>query len=84
MFRLFRLWRLSARDLRLLWFALRHPGRPAWLLPATLLLIFCAVDPLNLALPAFGIVDELVILPLLLHLLVRFLPAEIRAGATLR
>jgi hypothetical protein len=31
-------------------------------------------------LPAFGIVDELVILPLLLHLLVRVLPADIRAS----
>jgi hypothetical protein len=34
--RLFRLWRLGARDLRLLWMALRHPNRPRWLIPATI------------------------------------------------
>ena len=33
------LWRLGRRDLRLLWYALHHPQRPAWLLPATLLLL---------------------------------------------
>jgi len=36
--RLLRLWRLSANDLRLLWFALRHRHRPLWLLPVTILL----------------------------------------------
>lgn len=81
MLRLFRLWRLGADDLRLLWFALRHPARPVWLLPAAALLVLYAIEPLNFALPFFGIVDEFVILPLLLHLLVRFLPVEIRSPA---
>ena len=82
--RLFRLWRLAANDLRLLWFALRHPHRPVWLLPAAILLAFCALEPLNFVVPEIGVVDELVVLPLILHLLVQFLPLEIRAGYGLR
>jgi uncharacterized membrane protein YkvA (DUF1232 family) len=78
--RLVRLWRLAGNDLRLLWFALRHPSRPLWLIPAAVLLGVYALEPLNFALPLFGIVDEFILLPLALHLLLRFLPAEIRAG----
>jgi uncharacterized membrane protein YkvA (DUF1232 family) len=39
-----------------------------------------ALDPLNFALPFAGIVDDLVLIPLLVHLVVRLLPAEIRSG----
>ena len=49
--RLFIFWRQGGRDLRLLWRALKHPDRPAWLVPATVLLAFFALDPANLALP---------------------------------
>jgi uncharacterized membrane protein YkvA (DUF1232 family) len=79
MLRLLRLWRLCATDLRLLWFALRHPSRPVWLIPAVALLGFSAVEPFNFAVPLFGLVDEFVILPLALHVLLKFLPADIRA-----
>jgi uncharacterized membrane protein YkvA (DUF1232 family) len=78
--RLLRLWRLGANDLRLLWFALRHPHRPVWLLPAAILLAFYALEPFNFVVPAIGVVDDFVVLPLLLHILVQFLPLEIRAG----
>jgi uncharacterized membrane protein YkvA (DUF1232 family) len=67
--RLFRLWRLSGQDLRLLWIALRRPNRPRWLLPATIALAFFAFDPFNFALPVLGIVDDVFLLPLLLRLL---------------
>ena len=80
MFRLFRLWRLSSRDLRLLWFSLRHPNRPVWLLPIAALLGVYALDPLNLAVPVLGFVDDLILLPLMLHSLVKFIPADIRFG----
>ena len=70
--RLFRLWRLSGQDLRLLWMALRHPNRPRWLIPATIALAFFAVEPFNFAIPFLGIVDDLFLLPLLLHLLATF------------
>jgi uncharacterized membrane protein YkvA (DUF1232 family) len=82
MFRLLRLWRLLGNDLRLLWFALRHPRRPFWLVPAVVLLALYALDPLNFALPFAGAVDDFVLIPLALHLLLRLLPADIRAGRT--
>jgi uncharacterized membrane protein YkvA (DUF1232 family) len=78
MVRLLRLWRLGAQDIRLLWYALRHPSRPLWLLPAVALLIFYAFEPLNFAMPVFGAVDDFLLLPLLLHWVVRFLPRDIR------
>jgi uncharacterized membrane protein YkvA (DUF1232 family) len=65
--RIFRLWRMSRNDLRLLWLALRNPNRPGWLLPATLALGFFALEPFNFAIPVLGAVDDLFLLPLLLH-----------------
>jgi uncharacterized membrane protein YkvA (DUF1232 family) len=82
--RLLRLWRLGASDLRLLWFALRHRNRPLWLLPAAVLLALYALEPFNFVVPLVGVVDDFVVLPLILHLLVQFLPLEIRAGYDLR
>jgi len=38
MLRLLRFWRLGANDLRLIWYALRHPERPIWLLPVAAVL----------------------------------------------
>jgi uncharacterized membrane protein YkvA (DUF1232 family) len=84
MIRLFRLWRLGARDLRLLWFALRHPHRPVWVLPAALVLGFYALEPFNFVMPVVGVVDDFIVLPLLLHVLVSFLPLDIRAGFDLK
>ena len=81
MFRLFRLWRMGARELPLLWFALKHPQRPAWLWPAVILLLVYALEPFNFAIPLVGVVDELIIVPLLLHWLLKFLPQDIRRGA---
>jgi uncharacterized membrane protein YkvA (DUF1232 family) len=80
MIRLLRLWRLVAGDLSLLWFALRHPRRPIWLWPITVILGLYALDPLNFALPFAGIVDDLILVPLLVHLVVRLLPPEIKTG----
>ena len=71
MMRLLRLWRFMRHDAVLILRALRRADRPWWLLPAVLLILFFALDPLNLALPTLGILDDLIILPLLLRLLVR-------------
>jgi len=84
MIRLLRLWRLVASDLRLLWFALRHRHRPIWLWPVAVVLGLYALDPVNFALPFAGVVDDLVLVPLLLHLVLRLLPTEIRLGFALR
>jgi uncharacterized membrane protein YkvA (DUF1232 family) len=75
------LWKTSRADLRLLWQALKHPARPGWLIPAVALLGMYAVSPLNLAIPVLGIVDDLVLVPLLLHFLVSRLPLNVRADA---
>jgi len=84
MIRLFRLWRLGGRDLRLLWFALRHPHRPVWLWPAVIVLAIYALEPLNFAIPLLGAVDDLVLVPLVLHLLVTLLPLNIRVESGTR
>jgi uncharacterized membrane protein YkvA (DUF1232 family) len=78
--RLLRLWRLARGDLGLLWFALRHRRRPAWLWPVAGFLALYALDPFNFVMPAIGVVDDLVILPIALHLLVKLLPPEIHAS----
>jgi uncharacterized membrane protein YkvA (DUF1232 family) len=80
MTRLFKLWRLGGRDLRILWHALRQPDRPRWLMPAALLLGFFALDPLNFAFPVLGVVDDFVLLPLLLRALVSAAMPAIRAN----
>jgi uncharacterized membrane protein YkvA (DUF1232 family) len=70
--RLFRLWRLSGQDLRFLRLALQHPNRPRWLIPATIALAVFALEPFNFAVPFLGIVDDVILLPLLLRLLAKF------------
>lgn len=78
MTRIFALWRtVAGLDLRLLWFALRHENRPGWLLPAVALLGLFVVEPMNFAVPLLGAVDELVLLPILLHGMAKLLPASI-------
>ncbi len=80
MIRLLRLWRPVAGDLRLLWFALRHPRRPIWLWPVAVILGLYALDPVNFALPFAGLIDDLVLVPLLVHLVIKLIPTEIKAG----
>ncbi len=72
------LWRVGRQDLRLLWFALRHPSRPAWLLPAAALLGFLALEPINFAIPLLGAIDDFVLLPIVLHTMLSFLSADMR------
>ena len=79
--RLFIFWRQGGRDVKLLWRALRHPDRPAWLVPAAVLLAFFALDPLNLAMPVLGAVDDLLLLPLALRALLSALPQHLRDPA---
>jgi uncharacterized membrane protein YkvA (DUF1232 family) len=79
--RIFALWRMVAgQDLRLLWFAIRHEERPGWLLPGLAGLALFAVEPLNVAVPVLGAVDEFVLVPLVLHGMMKMLPAHILDG----
>ncbi len=77
--RFWRLWRVAGHDVRLLWFSLRHADRPAWLIPAAAVLGIYAIEPFNFAIPVLGVVDDFILLPLILHGLLRFLPAHIAA-----
>jgi uncharacterized membrane protein YkvA (DUF1232 family) len=79
--RIFRLWRLAGGDIRLLWAALRQPNRPTWLLPTTIALGFFALEPFNFAIPVLGVIDDLFLLPMLLHGLAK-LAAYATAAAT--
>jgi uncharacterized membrane protein YkvA (DUF1232 family) len=76
--RLFRLWRLSGQDLRLLFMALQHQKRPRWLIPAVIAMACFALEPFNFAIPFIGVVDDLLVLPLVLHVLVKFAVAALR------
>jgi uncharacterized membrane protein YkvA (DUF1232 family) len=73
----FIVWRISRSDLRLAWFALKHPQRPVWLMPALGLLALYAVAPFNLVVLPLGLLDDFVLVPMLLHFLLKLLPKEI-------
>lgn len=84
------LWTLVRRDGRLLWYALRHPDAPRWLKPAALGLVLYAISPIDLIpdfIPGLGLMDDVVLIPLAVHFILRRLPAhalrqaEARAGA---
>jgi uncharacterized membrane protein YkvA (DUF1232 family) len=76
--KLLRLWQISGADLRLLWTVLHRADRPRWLLPAVVALGFFALDPLNLAILPLGLLDDVVLLPLLLHALAQLAAASSR------
>jgi len=79
MLRFWRLWWIGRRNLGVLWLALHHPRRPVWLLPALAIIVLFSLEPLNFAIPFLGVVDDLILLPIALNLLIWLLPPEIRA-----
>ena len=72
------LWKIVRDDLRVLGYALRDPDRPGWLIPAIALVALYAIDPFNFAVPFVGIVDDGVLVPMALHLMVRCLPTQLQ------
>ncbi|MCB1887113.1 MAG: DUF1232 domain-containing protein [Rhodocyclaceae bacterium] len=81
MHKLAALFGLIRKDLAILWFALRHPDRPVWLLPAVAALALYVVSPIDLipeALPVIGIIDDLVLIPLVVSWIVGRLPPHLR------
>lgn len=76
------LYALVRNDLRILRLALTHPARPGWLIPCLVAVGAYLFSPLDL-IPDFlpiGLVDDLVLVPLMLSWIVRRLPPEIRDG----
>ena len=76
------MWRMSKADPRLLRFALQHHDRPVWLLPASVGLALYALEPFNFAIPVLGLVDDIALIPLTLHYLLKFLPSHVLQSFT--
>ncbi|MDD3329103.1 MAG: YkvA family protein [Zoogloea sp.] len=77
------LYALVRQDAHILWNALRHPDRPTWLRPAVALVALYLLSPVDLipdVLPVIGIVDDLVLIPLLISWMVRCLPEALKRG----
>jgi len=85
--RLTLLWSVIRGDARRLWFALRHPDAPRWLKVGTALIVLYLLSPIDLipdAIPLFGVVDDLVIVPLAIRWLLARLPANVLADVARR
>jgi uncharacterized membrane protein YkvA (DUF1232 family) len=79
--RLSALWTLIRGDAQRLWRALRHPLAPAWLKWGTALLVLYLVSPVDLlpdAVPLLGVLDDLVLIPWVLHAMLKRLPATVQ------
>jgi uncharacterized membrane protein YkvA (DUF1232 family) len=85
--RLTLLWTLVRGDARQLWFALRHPLAPRWLKVGAVLIVLYVLSPIDLipdAIPFFGALDDLVLVPLAIRWLLKRLPPEIAAATAAR
>jgi uncharacterized membrane protein YkvA (DUF1232 family) len=85
--RLTLLWTVLRGDARDLWFAVRHPRSPRWLKIGFALIVLYAISPIDLipdVVPFFGVVDDLVLVPLAMRWLLQRVPAEIAQAARAR
>ena len=79
--RLAAIWTLVRSDARLLWLALCHPQAPLWLKLGTAGVLLYLVSPIDLIpdfIPFFGVLDDIVLVPLAIRFLLKHLPALIR------
>lgn len=80
--RLTMLWSVVRGDALRLWRALRHPGSPRWLKWAVAAVVLYVLSPVDLIpefVPALGLVDDLVVVPLAIRFILSRLPAHLRA-----
>ena len=80
--RLSALWMLVRGDARRLWRALRHPDAPRWLKVGTALLVVYLFSPIDLipeVVPVLGVLDDLVLIPLVIRWMLGRLPAHMTA-----
>ena len=81
------LWLAVRGDARQLWYALRHPTAPLWLKAGTAMVVLYLFSPLDLipdVVPFFGVVDDLVLVPLAIRFMLKRLPAAVREHAERR
>ena len=74
-------------DLKVLWFALRHPQSPAWLKLGVVGLLFYLLLPIDLIpdfIPIIGWLDDVVILTFGVKWLLKRLPASVLGDARMR
>ena len=68
------------RDGVTLWFACRDPRTPLWIKAMAALVVAYALSPIDLVpdfIPVLGYLDDVILLPVLIWLVVRYLPAHI-------
>ncbi len=78
--RLSMLWAVVRGDAKLLWLALKHPMSPGWLKPAVALLVLYLLSPVDLipdVIPIFGLLDDVVLIPLAIRFILKRLPAQV-------
>lgn len=81
------LWSLVKGDARLLWFALQHPQAPGWLKVGSAGVVLYLLSPIDLipdVIPIIGLMDDVVLVSLVIHWMLKHLPADIRAHAERR
>ena len=81
------IWSVVRGDAKVLWHALRHPQAPGWLKLGVAGLALYLVSPIDLIpeiVPLFGVIDDVVLIPLAIGFLLRKLPAQVRADARRR
>lgn len=70
------------RDGVTLWFAVRHPGTPWPVKALAVFVVAYALSPIDLIpdfIPVLGYLDDAIVLPALIWLAVKLLPASVRA-----
>lgn len=75
---------LIKRDTRVLWFAFRDPRTPSWNKVAMLGLVAYGVSPIDLipdVIPFVGLLDDAVIIPTGVMVLMRLLPKDVRISS---
>jgi uncharacterized membrane protein YkvA (DUF1232 family) len=75
------------RDSLTLWIAIGDKRTPLWLRLLGFVIIAYALSPIDLIpdfLPVVGYLDELILLPVALWILIRFMPADVLADARIR
>ncbi|MDH5541045.1 MAG: YkvA family protein [Rhizobacter sp.] len=81
------LWLAVRGDAWRLWHALQHPQAPLWLKAGTALLLVYLFSPIDLIpdmVPFFGVVDDLVLIPLAIRWMLSRLPPAVREHAERR
>lgn len=75
------------RDGVTLWFACRDPRTPLWIKVLAGLVVAYALSPIDLVpdfIPVLGYLDDVILLPGLIWLIVRVMPAEVRDACRLQ